>query len=163
MTALVLTLVLSQYSPSDAPRFQPFESLTREQVFMRRLTLEEQRPGLVGPIAMMGSGLLLWAGSGPLAAVAFAAGGYSYSFAPLFITAIGVHLIGVAVVVVALIVLNKVIATRNVINAEIEMLMEQQRFMERRSIPGGPPPVPAPAPLSNAPTAPPPGMLAFRF
>jgi hypothetical protein len=161
MTALVLTLVLSQYVPSDVPRFQPFETMSREQVFQRRLQLEEQRPGLVGPIAMMAGGMLLWAGSAPLTIAAFTFGTYGYAFAPLFVSAIALHLVGVAVVVTALIVLNKVISVRNVINGEIEMLMDQQRYMERRSIQGGPPPIP---PASGvAPRATVPGLLAFRF
>lgn len=142
MLTLALTLMLAQADLDDPVKYGvTFETMTREQLFQRRLELERQKPGVVGPISMAFAGMFLFGGSAPII-IFGAAYGYYSAFVLVFIGAV-VAVAGAALVTVGLILLNMALRGRAVADREIELVDRQLNLQERRM--GLPPPVPAPA------------------
>lgn len=143
MTALLLAALLAQ--AADAPAAPPpppsastvelrFESMSREQLFQRRLELERERPGLIAPIALMGGGALLALASTPLFVFGAGVGGYRSSGERTAMLASGgaVALVGVGLVVVGVVVLSNVLKLRSLTGLQIDMLDRQLELLEKK-------------------------------
>ncbi|MBS1151946.1 MAG: hypothetical protein H6Q89_3644 [Myxococcaceae bacterium] len=147
----------------DAPR-PTLDSMTREQLAVELRRLDDTRPGLGGPIAMLSVGVVLAVpgvalGILGLSLVAVEAGmkaGAGTAVGYLVMAGGGVFvLVGTILLIVGVVKLIKRIGARREHTEEVNQIQQRLDTLDQQPAPlPGPPPVPPPAPELAAPPPP---------